>query len=351
MKLSENIAFALHQKWRESQLNEKGCYVACWKPIQDKNFIGKFNGQSLPKYIRIVGPNEYEIDIANAFYNQLPTEYKQEYKATGEVVQHILKESENFALFEIGGMMHDAWLERNMWARDTELDVPYNSLSNEEKTKYLFEYKIGSIMNNAQKLDKHFDSIDKLIEFFKMVNSQGENVAVEFNGKMYYSYFDNEDTCYAKFYGASKEEVFVKNHLYEQEDRVRASIAQAKMSEWINRGYSLMYPERYASWNNTVESIVASGNNGRDISLALSLMERLDKGETVENLVEQLRKENIEDMNSIMNIVAAYSKRGPAMFKAYYQNMLTPDVVECLDNIEKSNTMLAQKYMEVESAL
>ena len=47
----------------------------------------------------------------------------------------------------------------------------------------------------------------------------------------------------------------------------------SKISEWLNNGKSLMFPERFEEWESCVEARANGMYNGKDLDIALEIIE------------------------------------------------------------------------------
>ena len=135
--LSEAVASVLHEDWRKTRLNEDGSYEPRLKSTNDEAWISTHGGST-------------EVDIANSTYDELPADWKAENAAAGEVVatELVLLQRNGVEVTpevveQVSSKVHDKWLERNTWAKDGELDVPYDELPEEEKAKDRDQVMIG----------------------------------------------------------------------------------------------------------------------------------------------------------------------------------------------------------------
>ena len=207
MSFSEDLAFALHEDWRRKRLREDGTlfyYEPKWKSIKDNGFIAKLNENELPEYVRKNENGNWEIDIANACYSQLSGDWQAENKAAAEVVAEIIESGNNYTREEIGDIIHNAWLERNSWAKGGELDVPFAELPKEEQDKDMVQYDTALKMKEAIEVDVYVGNLDVAVEYLRTSKENNENIKLNFNGHTLYSMFDNVDTCYVKVVGVNK---------------------------------------------------------------------------------------------------------------------------------------------------
>lgn len=131
------VGAQLHEDWRKTRLNEDGSYEPRVKVTNDKEWISQHGGAT-------------EVDIANTSFDDLPADWKAENAAAGEVVATELVilqrngvEATPEVIEEVSSKVHDKWLERNTWAKEGELDVPYADLPEVEKAKDRDQVMIG----------------------------------------------------------------------------------------------------------------------------------------------------------------------------------------------------------------
>ena len=226
---AKDVAFVLHEEWRKTRLKEDGTYEPRWKSINDAKFIEELNKEELPVYVRKT-EGGYEIDIANASYNLLSADWQNENKAAAEVVAGLVNSGKEFSRDEVGEIVHNAWLERNSWAKGGELGVPFAQLPKEEQDKDIVQYEIAKTMSQAERsmsIENEYISEDK--ENRKNCNEtgldygdmplentvawrlqwskkNGENIVIKVKGVNLYSMYDNADTCFLKVYGKTLKE-------------------------------------------------------------------------------------------------------------------------------------------------
>lgn len=150
------IASKFHENWRESRLKEDGTYEPRWKVVCDPVFIKKVRGnKNLPSTIRITDKG-VEQDIANTMFDDLCLDYKIENFDAAQVAYEVSKE--NYTKAEagiVGKKIHDAWLERNPWAKGSDLDVEFEKLAYSEQVKDLIHYEISKeIMKKEENYNK-----------------------------------------------------------------------------------------------------------------------------------------------------------------------------------------------------
>lgn len=122
------LASAFHEDWRKTRKQDDGTFEPRIKGTKDEAWV--------------VAHGTDQVDIANTSYEDLPADWQAENKAAAEVVVGIMDEANgpvdlnNEELrTHVGDKIHEAWLERNDWARGGELDVPFSQLPPAEQAK------------------------------------------------------------------------------------------------------------------------------------------------------------------------------------------------------------------------
>ena len=341
MKLSEDVAFVLHEQWRKTRLKEDGSYESRWKKIKDTDFIAKLEEEDLPNYIRKT-ENGYEIDIANACYTQLSADWQNENKAASEVVAKIVESGEQLSRDEIGDIIHNAWLERNAWAKDGELGVPFANLPKAEQDKDIVQYDIGLIMSHAKVEDRYINRLEEVANFLGQAKKRGQNIAYEFNGHTLYSEFDTPDTCFLKVCGMTVEEKRIADEKwlkdYKEREAKEQAEATANISEWEKRGEVLIYPERKENWHDALKAEQSDLYHGLNLVNALDVMEALEEGKSIEEATKIAENAGHSGVSwgMMMRIVTNFSKQGPAFYRANNKE-ISPETEDFLQKLESEN--------------
>jgi hypothetical protein len=131
-----DLASAYHEDWRKTRQNKDGTFEPRLKTTKDESWINTHGTD--------------QIDIANTPYTDLPPDWQAENKSAAETVVSLL-ESVNGGIdlndaatrTSVGDKIHNAWLDRNAWAKGSELDVAFDQLPPDEQNKDLRQVEIA----------------------------------------------------------------------------------------------------------------------------------------------------------------------------------------------------------------
>ncbi|HNU76526.1 MAG TPA: hypothetical protein PKL88_02325 [bacterium] len=123
-----NLGSVLHDEWRKTRLKEDGTYEPRIKHTKDEGWIESHGTD--------------EIDIANTSFEDLPSDWQYENRASAYVTMSLIYEAgmsgenlDDSFVDKASSKLHDAWLDRNgSWA-PAEQKVSFDELSEEEKDK------------------------------------------------------------------------------------------------------------------------------------------------------------------------------------------------------------------------
>ena len=95
------------------------------------------------------------------------------------------------------------------------------------------------------------------------------------------------------------------------EDELASVMKKAKPI--IERGESLIYPQRSQQWESCVKSRICSIYDGDEVVSAVGVMELLDKNADVATVTDSLFNyaHTPFSINIALNVIAAFSKKGP----------------------------------------
>ncbi len=340
---AEDIAFVLHEDWRKTRLNEQGQYEPRWKVVKDEAFVEKYKGKDLPSHLRMSEEGKLEIDIANCGYTMLSADRQAENLAAAKVVVELLDrmdKGEVITSLTAGRVIHDAWLERNSWAKGGELDVPFEQLPPHEQDKDLNQMKIGVKLSQAQEIDSG-GTIENVINRFR---SLGKGYCANFSGHLLFSEFDTLETAYMKVCGKTKEEhdrkIEEEYKKYEQERTQKIAEAKAKISEYVEGGKRLIYPEKMSQW---IECVVSESKGlycGESLVPVVEVMTALEDGaiNDAQVILNEFGGPMIYHGN-VLFMITEFSKQGPEFFKKVAPPELIEKNQEWLNQLEQENAI------------
>ena len=115
---------------------------------------------------------------------------------------------------------------------------------------------------------------------------------------------------------------------------------------WINKGKELIYPELQLKWVRCVDARIEELYYGRDLSIALDIMEALENDNFDEALKIFVNLSSSIDSAIISNIVLEFSKKGPDFFEQIYKNVYKKEIPEenkeLIAQIREENEMYAK---------
>lgn len=167
---------------------------------------------------------------------------------------------------------------------------------------------------NGRTLD---ECIDSLIKY----RQEGKSVYIDYNGQKLYSCDATVNNIYTQLFGKTREE-------YERDEQeFLAGLEQKKVepkeqteksiSEWVEAGQKLIYPEKTSQWEKMV-GIRANDTSGEnDLGFAITAMEMLNGGTSFENVRSYINGLNTSKgtLSMIESTILNFSKKGPDFFE------------------------------------
>lgn len=117
----ETLASEFHERWRQSRVAENGSYEPQIETTKDGQWITHHRTD--------------RVDIANTKFEDLPADWREENRQAAKTALKMRK--------VIGRAIHNAWLERNPWAKGTELDLPFDLLPPEDQARNLEQAELA----------------------------------------------------------------------------------------------------------------------------------------------------------------------------------------------------------------
>lgn len=200
-------------------------------------------------------------------------------------------------------------------------------------------------LEDAVEYKTYITGFVETLEELQRCKEREDNVYIVYQGKKLYSMFDDEDSCYKKIRGLTKEE-FEKKEAKELEDLRKKwakekQEAEAKIPEYISRGKKIIYKENYEEWENCVKARVKGLYNGEDVEKALNVMEALEEGKSLEEAKEIFAEyeESGSSASIILRIVTVFSKKGPEFCRANNLFNVSEESEAYLKEIEAKNAL------------
>ena len=117
-----------------------------------------------------------------------------------------------------------------------------------------------------------------------------------------------------------------------------------KISNWIERGKDFIFPERLEEWKSCVEARANGMYNGRDLDIALEIIEKLNNNFTLYE-AKELLESNSQSAGSytmVSQIVFAFSKQGPEFLEYIMNNNISPETKKAIETKRRENIKLSQ---------
>lgn len=196
--------------------------------------------------------------------------------------------------------------------------------------------------------EKWIYNIDELISLIDKYKEKGENYWFEFKKEKFYSLLDDEESCYKKITGLTKDEYYEKQQKLEYERLRREAEEKQKAIEnipnWTKAGQKFIYPQKYKKWANNVEFRAEDIYNGKDIDCALEIMELLDNDVSFQEAYDKIKDQNHTgtSYSLVMSMITNFSKKGPEFYR-FVDKEPTPATEKFLEKIEKENEQFAQE--------
>ena len=189
-----------------------------------------------------------------------------------------------------------------------------------------------------------YGNLDEVIKKLQVFKSANVNVYVDFNGSKLYSLLDDEDSCYKKVTGKSKEEFEEAERQWREEyhrkEAEEKAKAQAAIPEYVEAGKALVYPQKLDEWKKCVEGRVSDLYHGRDLANAIEAMKVLEESGKFEDA-----KKVIDDADHsgasygmVMRVIVNFSKKGPDFYEFMEpEYSKEPKTKAFLDQIREEN--------------
>lgn len=194
------------------------------------------------------------------------------------------------------------------------------------------------------------DNVESAVYLLLAAKARGEKAFIDFNGHILHSDTVSMDSAFKEIFGYTKAEYDqkVKELEIERERRIEAKKqrAESMITQWIEKGKHLIYPEKYEEWERCVVSQANDLTYGSDLDYALEIMQALEDNKPLGEVV------NINNQNHSGNsvgvaqrIVFSFSKKGPEFIEALFNEELSPELKEKIEKQKQENKTLEQLHL------
>lgn len=208
----------------------------------------------------------------------------------------------------------------------------------------------SEIKAEAIPYEKWIYDIDELVGLIDEYKAKGENYSFDFRNKKFYSLLDDEESCFKKLTGLTKDE-YIEKQLKIQEanskqDAINKQRAIENIPNWIEAGKKFIYPQRYKKWAENVEFRAEDIYNGKEIDCALEIMELLDKGVSFQEAYDKIKDQNHtgQSYSLVMSMITNFSKSGPEFYR-FVDKEPTPATEKFLEKLEKENEQFEKELI------
>lgn len=184
------------------------------------------------------------------------------------------------------------------------------------------------------------ETVQALINYRKM----NKIVYCVFNDDVLTSEGITEDKAYRQVYGCSKEDYLKRRAAEEKRARMEAVREEIKalsnIPHWIEEGKKYIYPERYDDWEECVLNCAKGTYQGYDLNLAITIMEMLNNGASLEDAFEyyKLKDEEGEPVLMARLIIYNFAKQGPDFYEISTIHPLKPEEIANIEEKRQENS-------------
>jgi len=123
--------------------------------------------------------------------------------------------------------------------------------------------------------------------------------------------------------------------------------ARSKKEEWIEKGRSVIFPERHEAWTSFVEDAIEGNFFGTEVQPALDIMVSLQNGDDLKSVLDNASLQYgclINSNKTVMDTVLKFSGRGPDLYEKYSPEDLTAADMIRINDLRQENERLASKH-------
>lgn len=196
------------------------------------------------------------------------------------------------------------------------------------------------------------DNVESAVYLLLAAKARGEKAFIDFDGHILHSDTVSMDSAFKEILGYTKAEYDqkVKELEIEQERRIEAKKqrAESMITQWIEKGKHLIYPEKYEDWERCV---VLEANDslyyGTTLDYSLEIMQALEDGKPLEEVINIYNNQGHSggSAGTTQRIVFSFSKKGPEFIETLLNDELSPELKEKIEKQKQENKTLEQLHL------
>ena len=196
------------------------------------------------------------------------------------------------------------------------------------------------------------DNVESSVYLLLAAKARGEKAFIDFNGHILHSDTVSMESAFQEVFNCTKEEYYqkVKELEIERERRMEAKKqrAESMITQWIEKGKHLIYPEKYEEWERCV---VLEANDslyyGTTLDYSLEIMQALEDGKPLEEVINIYNNQGHSggSTGTTQRIVFSFSKKGPEFIETLLNDELSPELKEKIEKQKQENKTLEQLHL------
>ena len=194
------------------------------------------------------------------------------------------------------------------------------------------------------------NNLESAVYTLLAAKARGKHVYCDFNGHKLHSDTVSMDSAYMEITGYTKAEYDQKMKELHENSEKKQKIVEQKAKEsipsWIERGQTLIFPERYEEWVQFVQTLATDLDYGMLLDPALEIMEILDKGASMEEAKKMLDGQCHSGTSEsiVRNMVFEFSSQGPEFLEATAYGEISPETKQIIEAKKQENKQLAEAH-------
>ena len=191
------------------------------------------------------------------------------------------------------------------------------------------------------------ENLESAVYTLLAAKARGKKVYGKFYGHILHSETVSMDSAYMEVLGCTKAEYDKQikkwRENYKKEEKLAEQRAIQNIPKWIEKGQTLIYPERYEEWEKCVNTYAANLYHGLELNSALEIMQALENGTTIEEASKMLNNQKHSSMTAslVRNIIFSFSSKGPEFWEATAHGKISSKNKALLEAKKQENIQLA----------